>query len=274
MSVWLHDKRFPEVIEYLEKNDMILLPVGSVEQHGPHLPLKTDASEAIDVAEEIGRRTGILVASPIWYGWTPQHMGFPGTVTLRSDTLIRVIEDVCNSLIHGGFKKIFIINGHRLYNLNPLEIASVKVRIKTNAYVSIIDVALVAVNEITEICNDTEVGAIFHGGVSETSFMLYKHNELCDMSKAEKRIGKFVGDRYRSYAHNIDSRLKNNAYILKATYEEYKEHSDGKGSIGDPTLASKERGKQIFEVIVKNAIEVINNAKSVEVEIKETEVPV
>ena len=69
MSQWLYDLTWEDVKEYLERKTTIILPAGSTEQHGPHLPLVTDAMVGIRLAEDAAKQTGILVAPPLWFGW-------------------------------------------------------------------------------------------------------------------------------------------------------------------------------------------------------------
>ncbi|MQY69403.1 MAG: hypothetical protein GH145_00870 [Firmicutes bacterium] len=85
---WLHELNWKEVLEYLKDNDTLILPVGSTETHGSHLPIGTDAMVGIRLAEEAGQRTGVLVAPPLWYGHTPHHLGHAGTASLSAETYI------------------------------------------------------------------------------------------------------------------------------------------------------------------------------------------
>jgi creatinine amidohydrolase len=151
MSRWIHEMKWPEVAEYLESNDTVLIPVGSTEQHGAHMAMMTDAAEAIDVAHAVAEQTGVLITPPLWFGWTPHHMSFAGTIGLRAETLSNIVEDICISLTYHGFKKLILINGHRGANLPPLEIAQARVRNRTNCYMALVDVQLVARKEIGEI---------------------------------------------------------------------------------------------------------------------------
>jgi len=88
----LHEKNWKEVEKYLEKKDLILLPIGSTEQHGTHLPLMTDTANALMLAEELSKEREIMTAPPIWYGWSPQHLAFPGSITTRPETLSNLLK--------------------------------------------------------------------------------------------------------------------------------------------------------------------------------------
>jgi len=89
-----------EVKDRLEKVDVAIIPIASTEQHGPALPLGTDTYVAIGLAEDVARKAGAVITPPIWYGDSSHHMAFPGTITLRPETMIELIKDVCTSLIH------------------------------------------------------------------------------------------------------------------------------------------------------------------------------
>ena len=102
----LGDLTMTDVKEYLEHKDVILVPVASLEQHGPHLPLYTDTVTAVHMSKRVSHMIGVLHSPPIWMGYSPQHMHEPGqgrgTITVRSTTLLAVMHDVARSLIHHG----------------------------------------------------------------------------------------------------------------------------------------------------------------------------
>jgi creatinine amidohydrolase len=103
---------WPDVERYLASRDVILIPVGSTEQHGPSGLCGTDALVAGAIAQAAGEQTETLVAPPLFYGMSTHHMGFPGTVTLRPTTLISLTHDVVASLHRHGFRGFYLVNGH------------------------------------------------------------------------------------------------------------------------------------------------------------------
>lgn len=119
-SVWMQDLTWEEVEAHLQHDQIVLLPVGSTEQHGPAGVLGVDAYVAITLAEDVARRTGVLCAPPLWFGDSSHHSGFPGTITIRTETLMALIRDVCASLARHGFRRIVIVNGHKGSNLPGL----------------------------------------------------------------------------------------------------------------------------------------------------------
>jgi creatinine amidohydrolase len=107
------------------RGGVVIVPTGSVEQHGPHLPIGTDTFIACEIARRVADSTdGVLVAEPIAYGCSWHHMAFPGTVTLRVATFVAVVVDVCRSLCEQGFRPV-LLNGHG-GNRSPLEVALVE----------------------------------------------------------------------------------------------------------------------------------------------------
>jgi creatinine amidohydrolase len=232
----------------------------------------TDAAWAIDVAEGAAERAKVLIAPPLWFGWAPHHLAYPGTISLRPDTLMAVVEDTCYSLVYHGFKRLIIINGHRVANLPPLEIAITRVRNKTGAYVAVIDVALIALKEVERII-DSEVGSIWHAAAAETSFMLYKHGDLVEMSQAVRRMPT-LDKRFLHSPISMESRLDWNRGLTKSTIEEFKAATQPTGITGDPLVASAEKGQRIYEAIVNNTVEFIEQVKKIDVQLKGVEPPI
>jgi creatinine amidohydrolase len=101
-----------EVEEYLRRSNGIVVPIGSVEQHGPNGLIGTDHLCAEVVARGLGDAIGCAVAPTLAYGMSQHHLGFAGSVTLRPATLMLVVRDVVQSLALHGFRRFFFINGH------------------------------------------------------------------------------------------------------------------------------------------------------------------
>ena len=187
-SVLAAELNWKQVVEYLKNNDTLLFPVGSTETHGSHLPVGTDTLVPIRMSEDVGRMTGVLVAPPLWYGWTPHHLGHAGTASLTANTYISAIQEICYSYIYHGFKKIVIVNGHREGNIPPLKIAASTIRNATGAFMAIIDPFYIAASVVRDLRTSVP-GGIGHGGEMETSHMLYLYPDLVDMSQAARNVG-------------------------------------------------------------------------------------
>jgi creatinine amidohydrolase len=271
MTQWMHELRRPQVEAYLERDTVILLPMGSVEQHGRHLPLMTDAAQAIAVSEEVAKRAGVLIAPPVWCGWSPFHMFKPGSLTLRPETLANLTEDILNSLIHGGFERIIIISGHTTMNYIPIDPVALRVRQLTGAYVATVDVGLIAKREIAQVLRSAYDG---HAGEWETSFMLHRFAEFVDMGEATRHVP-LVNRGLSPTMLSGDPRIDGNSYQLYPTLKEYVVSSaPGDGITGDATLATAEQGAFIFEAMVENTLEVVAAARHHALSITKPSVPV
>ncbi|MFP6589378.1 MAG: creatininase family protein [Candidatus Latescibacterota bacterium] len=113
-KVFLPEMTFAEVEDILDQVELAILPTGSNEGHGPHLPLKVDAATSTYVSVEAARRLypRVLVAPCLAVGHSPQHLEFAGSMTLRVETQIRVLTDYCRSLRNYGIRRFAIVNGH------------------------------------------------------------------------------------------------------------------------------------------------------------------
>ena len=118
--LWREDKiknylphmSWPEVQELVGRSDVVIIPLGALEQHGPQLPAGTDYLSAVERAKLIAQRTDVLVAPILLPGLSPYHMEFPGTISLSHETLQRVYTEAAQSLIRQGFRRILFLNSH------------------------------------------------------------------------------------------------------------------------------------------------------------------
>jgi creatinine amidohydrolase len=112
--VMLHELTRPDVEEWLRSDPVpvAIIALGSCEQHGPHLPLGMDTLHATAYARAVAERTNSIAVAPCLPGYSPHHMGFPGTLTFRDTTLRDILYDVCESLGRHGVKRQVIVNGH------------------------------------------------------------------------------------------------------------------------------------------------------------------
>ena len=256
-SVWLQDLTWQDVDEYLESEDhpTAIVPIGSTEQHGPHLPLGVDSYQALDVAEGIAEHAGVLTTPPLWFGDAGHHMAFPGTISLSSRTVISMLEDVYESLLFHGFENILTVNGHRLANLPAIDIASKSVRKEySDAILASFDLIRANVrihNRLRE--GDDEDG--MHGGEFETSFMMYKHGELVKEEEFTPEVHAGGWTRFSSNDYvSIDDTVP-----TASSWHDWGE--DALGHHGDPTKASKEKGEKLYEAFIENGAEFIEDVR-------------
>ena len=117
LSHCLADLAYPDIRAYLERSDVILIPMASLEQHGPHLPVEVDSMLGETVALEAARRVAakgepILVLPMLWTGLSEHHMSFGGTITLDDQTFLAVLRCIVKSVVRHGFRRIVLLNGH------------------------------------------------------------------------------------------------------------------------------------------------------------------
>jgi creatinine amidohydrolase len=243
---------WPEANDAVELGRIPILPVGTMEQHGRHLPLKMDCLAADSVADEAAQRSnGLLLAMPVVsYGYTTHVMDFPGTITIHHETLIRFVVDIGLSLAYHGFKKMIIVNGHGS-NAQPLELAARRIMLESDAWVGMANWwSLTEANAgFTETWRESEVpGGAAHAGEAETSFALHMDPEAVRMDLAVDRVS--AHNARKSKYHWVDifasGPVKMDGYT--STYTE-------DGTQGTPSLATAAKGHALFEEAVKNLVE-------------------
>lgn len=187
-----------EIQEAIMTDAGVILPVGSTEQHGYHLPLSTDALLAEDLALAVAKKTNMLVAPPITYGYRSRPLtgggqNFPGTTSLSGKVFISLIEDVICEFIRHGFKKIVLLNWH-FENQNFIYEAAYsalervgKLEIPDGPKIMVMELSF---SELSESTMDLLFGGEFpgwgteHAAILETSLMLFLHPELVQFDRA------------------------------------------------------------------------------------------
>jgi creatinine amidohydrolase len=107
----LGEQNWMEIESYLKKDDRVMLVIGATEQHG-FLSVLADVKIPLALADAASQESGVLVAPPLNFGNSPTFLAYPGTISLRVETLTAVVEDMVRSLYGQGFKRILILNGH------------------------------------------------------------------------------------------------------------------------------------------------------------------
>jgi creatinine amidohydrolase len=178
IPMYLPHMTWPEVADYLRNSDMVLIPVGSTEQHGPHLPLGSDIIAAQEVAIRIGQATGVVVAPVLSVGISDYH-NFPGTISVTPETFEAVLYDAVQSLARQGFKRFLLYNGH---GGNSPSIAHVVNRINRETSTTAVDLTRMDPPVSDPILKKLRLD--FHAGVEETSEMLFHSRPLVRLSQA------------------------------------------------------------------------------------------
>ena len=227
-----------ELLAALKQRPVVIVPVGSVEQHGPHCPPDVDISIpyhlAIMAADAINEFP-VLVAPPVTYGFTHYNMGEVGTITLALETFISVLCDVSRSIWANGFHRLILLNGHG-GNQQPTWAAAVKL-----AEEDVWPLALTYWNMASDelvAWSDADEGSIGHGGEWETSLQLHLRPNLVDMSLA-------VRDAWR---------LKFSPEVGRFAMFPERRREMAHGVMGDPFVASADKGERLFTLLTERLI--------------------
>lgn len=220
--------------------DMAILPIGSVEQHSSHLPIGTDVMLASAMGEAIAERINALLLPTLPISTCYEHKGVKGSVCMRPSTFYQMLQDIVLCLRDQGIKKVLVVLGH-----GGIFVAAPAIR-ELNALYDDLQVILVHTEsgkgERKSVCENTKHE--IHAGESETSIMLYLHEKL--VNKTLMMENDFTPE----YPQN----MLNHVPLTKISKT---------GAWGMPSLATKEKGEVIFNCMIDNAVEYIENALEV-----------
>ncbi|WP_373601170.1 creatininase [Paraclostridium bifermentans] len=227
--------------------DVVILPVGSVEQHGPHLPLFTDTIISEGFAKLLGEKVNGIVMPAINYGYKSQPASgggplFPGTIDLNGNTLISLVMDILDELIRDGVKKIAIVNSHfenQAFLLEAIDIVSKRMP-KDTKIIMMSWWDLITQKTIDKIFDEIEFPgwALEHAAITETSLILKFAPNLVHMDRL------------------IDEKIEQ-----VPTYHVYpipKDLVPKSGLLAIGRTSSKEKGELIVNEALENMINIVN----------------
>lgn len=225
-----------------------LLPTGSVEQHGPHLPLGTDHLIAYKISLILSNyfnknfsKTNIrlIVLPPIPYGYSIMWSAYPGTITIDTDTLRLLVRDVIKSVHSSGVKHVLVVNAHA----GNSEILKVALREVVEALNDLSAYLITIWDVIGDIINEIMQTKFFHADETETSLALALNMRVLSPIPEGERITRFYDD----YWHSLDLTRRPKAYVFR------KESNKmiGLGAFGNPRLGSKDKGNVLLNNLIK-----------------------
>jgi len=217
----------------LRNTKTILIPFGSTEEHGYHLPLSTDYHVAYEIAKRVSEKTAVLVTPPICYGVCRRGESFPGTITISFDTLRCLTHDIVESLYSHNLRNIVLLPGHLgSAQLTSLEIACQE-SLRNHSDLNLVIIRLPEIlKKLPEGIIDEQFG---HAGEVETSIMLALLPQVVEMKKAVSEIPSFP-------AHNLTRDARD---FMRS------------GIIGDATNATLQKGEAILELLISEISKVI-----------------
>ena len=248
----LGELTWPEAKVRFKEVDVALLPVGSIEQHGPHLPLDTDAFDADYLARRVAENCPFpkpLVLPLVPYGVSYHHEDFAGTMSVSPRTLSRIIYDIGICAARNGIKKLVIINAHG-GNVPSLQFAAQM--INRDAYIfTCVETGETSdkdIQELSETLNDV------HAGEIETSTTMAVRPEAVRRDRMKKFIPRF-SSRYLDFSS-------------KRSVEWYARTSkiSASGVLGDPTKATREKGEIMWDHMIRHLVEFVEDLKSLTIE--------
>lgn len=236
-------RTYPEIAERAEADGSILvLPIGSLEQHGHHLPVATDTILVDEIAnasvDRVADDVPVLTLPPIWAGFSAHHVDFGGTVTVSFDRLRSYVEDIVSSATAYGFDAILLVNGHGGNNalistaVNAIGVSQPDLEVLGVTYFAL---AAPFIDDIRE----SSIGGMAHGGEFETSLMLHFHPDLVREAAVTSTI------REEPYDHAGREMFDSGPLSV---YRPFSNYSDV-GVLGEPEMASAEKGAAISELL-------------------------
>ena len=233
--VLLGEHSWAEVVGLVERSELVVLPIGAVEQHGPHLPLLVDAIQVEAIAHAASARSGVPIAPTFTYSSSQGHSRlFPGTMALTPGTTVTALAELCDWLVNAGFRKLLLLNGH-VGNGGPIwnAVDVAQARLPRNVSLHAMswwDLTPEVWKLVTSDC--PEADWLFHANHGETSLMLHLRPDLVRMDRA-------VDQDDVPWAFTYDmAKLSRSGAIGRRTTE-----------------ATAEDGKRIFETAVAALVE-------------------
>jgi creatinine amidohydrolase/Fe(II)-dependent formamide hydrolase-like protein len=243
---------WPEAEARFASVDIVLLPVGAIEQHGAHLPIDTDAFDADMLAREVAAACSEpkpIVLPLIPYGVSYHHDDFTGTISIGPDSLARMVHDIGMSVARNGARKLVIINGHG-GNIPALHFAAQTINRDAHIF-TCVDTGETSdpdVHSLAETPNDV------HAGEIETSTSLYLRPDLVRMERAEAAVPAFSIS-YLNFSSKRSVGWYGRTQKISKT-----------GVLGDPTRASAEKGERMWQLMVNNLVDLVEELKSMTLE--------
>jgi creatinine amidohydrolase len=216
----LDELSWPEVGRFLARDPRLLVPVGALEQHGPHLPLGTNTFIAAQVVAALSQRLGILRAPPFCYGVTMGGGPWAGTAGLRRKTFHRALNELLARWEDHGVREFLVVTAHR----HEPHVEAILLSLTARSVTTVFDLHQMDVTELLERDPAAE-----HGGELETSLMLHlaphlvRSDEIADVGPGTGTLRRYIGGRVPTPPRG------------------------SRGVVGGPSLATAHKGRSVFE---------------------------
>jgi len=241
--LWLDELSTKQAGQAAKEGRVVIFPVGSVEEHGEHLPLCTDSIQPEYVALEVAKKTGCLVAPPLRYGICNAGRNFPGTLSIEFDSLRGITQDVLSELVRNGFNRIMVLSGHSgSSHMAALRLAAQKVVLQSGKAASARKTRIMVLSDF-DLAFEVKEKLGFpqkdgHAGAIETARVMAIQPDLVkakgEASFPEMPRFEVVADPERYFPSGVD---------------------------GDPTAASEDKGKKINEYVIDGVAKLVEELK-------------
>lgn len=238
--MWFDELSMKEAEKAAVEGKVVIIPCGSIEEHGSHLPLCTDSLQAEHVALKVAQKTGCLVAPPLRYGVCNSTKNFPGTITITFDSLRSIITNILEEFIRNGFKRLLIITGHAgQSHMTALKLAAKKV--------------------VTDHKNEKKIPRIMVCSDYDFAFDLRGK----DFDERDSHAGTIETSRIMSIRSDLikGKGKRNFPKLPRFEIVPDPEIYFPSGVMGDPKVASAEKGKRINEYVTEQIVNLVEELK-------------
>lgn len=241
--------RWNEISALDRDSTLIIQPTGAIEQHGHHLPIDTDIHDSSEIAFRVAERAltagigNVLVAPPIWWGTSPHHLAYPGTISLKMSTMSDLLVDIVASFWKHGFYRILFLNGHG-GNIGVLTATALRISEEVGISPAVVSYWQMVKDTLREI-GESPIGGFGHACEMETSIQLHLRSERVDMAQAGPDM-----PRHLTSFSCIDFR-ESGPVMIPWDFA----RDSQTGAMGDPSTATSEKGRQIVEAAVTRILD-------------------
>ncbi|GAA5065605.1 creatininase family protein [Haladaptatus pallidirubidus] len=223
-----------------QEGSILLIPFGSIEQHGHHLPVSTDTILVNAIAhagsEQLRDSIPLLITPTLWTGRSPHHLPFGGTISLDTDTALKTLCSVAKTGLENGFNALLFLNGHG-GNISLIDdaVSEVGASDQTTEILGLTYFHLAS--SFVDDIRESDLGGISHGGEFETSLMLHLRPDLVHEEA--------ITGTHRKAIYDTEGRdlFDNGALSVYRPFTEYSES----GAIGEPHLATADKGERLYD---------------------------
>jgi creatinine amidohydrolase len=242
--------RAPELRALALQDAVVIVPIGSTEQHGPHLPTQVDCLLVGEVARRAAQRAyatiPTLITPTIWSGLAEHHMSFGATLSVDFATFFALVRGVCRSLVRHGFRKVLLLNGHG-GNIAALTVAVNELSVELDAPIATATYFQLAQPAMAKVL-ENQTG-VRHACEAETSMVLALEPGLVDMALAADAVG--PTEREIAQVAGTDAAHRWRSFKSRTAH----------GAIGDPRTASAEKGEKLLDAAADAVCRLVTNGE-------------